>query len=122
MEQQQCNYYNETICTRREGEEEAPLTHQEDCYQIQVLTGARGVMMTVDPGAAVCGGLQDPGGPPHLPGAAGGHQEGRTHRGVRARAPPELQVTSCTVTGHCLYSVCTVIVQCLYSVQCTAGR
>ena len=38
--QQQCNYYNETICTRRVGqEEEGPLTHQEDCYQIQVLTG-----------------------------------------------------------------------------------
>ena len=32
----------------REGqEEEGPLAHQEDCYQIQVLTGARGVMITV---------------------------------------------------------------------------
>ena len=113
-QQQQCNYYNETICTGRQGEEEeAPLTHQEDCYQIQVLTGARGVMMTVDPGAAVCGGLQDPGGPPHLPGAAGGHQEGRTHRGVRARASQALQVTSSIVTVLCLYCNCTV---------CTAGR
>ena len=106
--QQQCNYYNETICTKREEEEEAPLTHQEDCYQIQVLTGARGVMMTVDPGAAVCRGLQDPGGPPHLPGDAGGHQEGRTHRGVRARAPQALQVSVL-----CVYCSCTV---------CTAGR
>ena len=38
--QQQCNYYNETICARRQGqEEESPLAQQEDCYQIQVLTG-----------------------------------------------------------------------------------
>ena len=39
MTQQQCNYFNETICARREGQEEGPLAHQEDCYQIQVLTG-----------------------------------------------------------------------------------